>query len=156
MDKVTTQIKTDAYFKKHAEHVRARQMQEYAKYWEETSSQTVPKLKDQTVANSFIDQIMKYREAVMEHGPFTRVNDPLLFATEEMNEIQKGLVYVKKKYSTHRDPDLESVIPALEKMKLKDPITKIVERNNGSEQDVQRCIDKYCCVTHASTVEFMA
>jgi|LauGreDrversion4_2_1035121.scaffolds.fasta_scaffold177708_1 hypothetical protein len=62
-------------------------MQEYAKYWEETSSQTVPKLKDQTVANSFIDQIMKYREAVMEHGPFTRVNDPLLFATEEMNEI---------------------------------------------------------------------
>ena len=93
----------------------------------------MPSLKNQTVANSFIDQILKYREAVIEHGPFTRINEPILFATEEMNEIQKGLVYVKKKYSTSRDPDLETVIPSLDKMKLKDPITKIVERNNAIE-----------------------
>lgn len=50
-----------------------------------------------------------------------------------MNDVQKGLVYVKKKYSTSRDPDLETIIPSLDKLKLKDPITKIVEKNTASE-----------------------
>jgi hypothetical protein len=30
---------------------------------------------------------MKYREAVIQHGPFNRVNEPILFATEAMNEV---------------------------------------------------------------------
>ena len=71
---------------------------------------------------------------MIEQGPFTRINEPVLFATEAMNEIQRGLVYVKKKYSTARDPDLETLIPSLDKLKLKDPIIKIVEKNTGSEE----------------------
>jgi hypothetical protein len=55
MDKVTTQVKTDIYFKRHAEHVRSRTMHEAIKYWDENSSQTVPALKDRTITNSFVD-----------------------------------------------------------------------------------------------------
>jgi hypothetical protein len=55
MDKVTTQVKTDIYFRKNAEHVRSRTMQDAIKHWDENSSQTVPSLKDRTIANSFVD-----------------------------------------------------------------------------------------------------
>jgi hypothetical protein len=51
---------------------------------------------------------------------------------------------------------LETVIPSLEKLKLKDNITKIVEKNTATDDATQKCIDKYCCVTHASTVELLA
>ena len=87
MDKVTTQVKTDIYFRKHAEHVRSKTMLEAIKFWEENSSQTVPALKDRTITNSFVDQFMKFREAYIQHGPFNRVNEPILFATEAMNEV---------------------------------------------------------------------
>jgi len=46
------------------------------------------------------------------------------------------LVYVKKKYSSSRDPAIETIITSLEKLKLKDPITKIFEKNTNSEDAI--------------------
>ena len=42
LDKVSTQIKTDIYFKKHAEEMRAKVIHDAIKYWDENCSSTVP------------------------------------------------------------------------------------------------------------------
>ena len=40
---------------------------------------------------------------------------------------------MKKKYSTARDPALDTIIPSLDKLRLKDPIIKITDKNTASE-----------------------
>lgn len=62
-------------------------MHEAVKYWDENCSQTVPALQNRTISSSFVDQYIKFKEAIIEHGPFNRVNEPLLFATDDMNQI---------------------------------------------------------------------
>jgi len=55
LDKISTQAKTEIYFKKHAEHQRARVMHENLKFFDDNCSMTVPGLKDKTLIGNFVD-----------------------------------------------------------------------------------------------------